>query len=1012
MGIPGSAAPLLLTSAAAAAGGYEIERSVRFNSSDSAYLSRTPSTAGNRKTWTWAGWVKPTKLGTYRGILEGYTGTPAFANRTSILLGNLDQIDVLFDNGSSGRITTTAVFRDPSAWYHIVFACDTTQATASNRFKLYVNGGQVTVFSTASYPAQNYDTGINTTQPYYMGRVVDPLYADFYLADIHFIDGQALDPTSFGEFDDNGIWQPIAYSGSYGTNGFHLDFADNSAATATALGADSSGNGNNWTPNNLLTRTDRVLPGVYFDGSGDYLDVAHNADLTPSGDFTIEFFAYPTSTAGTREWYSKGYGIQLYSLGGNWAVALSSTNDSSYFFNDATAGAMISNQWQHIALTKSGDVYSFFLNGVKTATGTSTSLPSTGTNVLRIGDWSGGIGYGVQGYISNVHFVDGTALYTSNFTPPVGNLSPTANTVLLCCQSSSSATAAAVSPSSITSTGDVFASTRGDNTPGNDSLVDVPTNGTETDTGVGGEVRGNYCTWNLLDAPSTTLSNGNLQASNSIDTSGVTGTIGVSSGKYYWEVTAGSSWDLVGIWSINSRLSSYPGATSDSYSYWAAYGTKFNAAFQTSYGAAYTSGDVIGVALDLDGGTVTFYKNGISQGVAFTGLVGGYRPAARAGNTPTPSNINLNAGQRPFACTAPSGFKALCTANLPTPTIADGSTAMDVVTYTGNGGTQTISGLEFSPDLVWVKSRNSSTWWHVLTDAVRGGGYFLHSNSTSAEDGGGTSLVTGFTSDGFTLNNSPNGTVNNSGDTYVAWAWDAGSSTVTNTDGSITSSVRANPSAGFSIVTYSGTNTVADTVGHGLGVTPSFVIIKNRTNAYSWPVRHVYYASNQNQYLNSDVGTTNVGGTQYGGIGTLSSTTLGFLAGSSNAINVNAASNDYVAYCFAPVEGYSAFGSYTGNGSAADGPFVFTNHRPRWILLKRTDTTSNWTIIDTAREGYNVDNDPLYANLSSAEGTTDLADILSNGFKLRSAGASVNASAGTYIYASFAEQPFALARAR
>ena len=118
-----------------------------------------------------------------------------------------------------------------------------------------------------------------------------------------------------------------------------------------------------------------------------------------------------------------------------------------------------------------------------------------------------------------------------------------------------------------------------------------------------------------------------------------------------------------------------------------------------------------------------------------------------------------------------------------------------------------------------------------------------------------------------------------------------------------------------------------------------------------------------------------------------------------------------VIYAFAPVAGYSSFGSYTGNGSA-DGPFVFTNHRPRWILLKRTDTTSNWTIIDTAREGYNVDNDPLYPNLSNAEGTTDLADILSNGFKLRSADASVNANAGTYIYASFAEQPFQYSRAR
>jgi len=195
---------------------FPIEQSLRFNNDDSAYLSRTPASAGNRTTWTWSGWVKLGEIGTgYRQVFGAGSG----AAQAEIVFETAGTIYLASANGSQTSLRTTQVFRDPSAWYHIVFACDTTQATASNRFKLYVNGSQVTVFSTASYPAQNYDTGINTTQPHYMGRVVDPLYADFYLADIHFIDGQALDPTSFGEFDaTTGVWNPIAYTGSFSGN--------------------------------------------------------------------------------------------------------------------------------------------------------------------------------------------------------------------------------------------------------------------------------------------------------------------------------------------------------------------------------------------------------------------------------------------------------------------------------------------------------------------------------------------------------------------------------------------------------------------------------------------------------------------------------------------------------------------------------------------------------------------------------------------------------------------------
>jgi hypothetical protein len=246
--IPGSANPLLLASAAAA-GGYQIERSLRFNSADSAYLSRTPASSSNRTTWTWAGWVKRSAVS---------SGNQRFFG---IFQGGVVQEFFVFNSGDTLRIaviqetkgfTTTQVFRDPSAWYHIVVVLDTPQATASDRLKLYVNGTQVTTFSSTDYPVQNSPGDINNTYPHFISNGGGGEYFNGYMADIHFIDGQALTPSSFTEVSaTTGQLIPKAYSGTYGTNGFYLQFSDNSAATASTLGKDTSGNGNNWTPNNF-----------------------------------------------------------------------------------------------------------------------------------------------------------------------------------------------------------------------------------------------------------------------------------------------------------------------------------------------------------------------------------------------------------------------------------------------------------------------------------------------------------------------------------------------------------------------------------------------------------------------------------------------------------------------------------------------------------------------------------------------------------------------------------------
>jgi len=328
---------------------------------------------------------------------------------------------------------------------------------------------------------------------------------------------------------------------------------------------------------------------------------------------------------------------------------------------------------------------------------------------------------------------------------------------------------------------------------------------------------------------------------------------------------------------------------------------------------------------------------------------------------------------------------------------------MAATLYTGTGATQTISnsanGVSFQPDLVWVKGRSGATD-HAWYDAVRGVQKQLESNNTAAETTETTGL-TAFGTTGFTIGALAQ--MNTSAATYVGWQWNAGGTTVTNTSGSLSAQVRANTTAGFSIVTYTGTGANA-TVGHGLGVTPSMVIVKARSTTGDWCVTMPTLGANNVPFLN----LTNAAASFPTVFNGLPTSTI-FNIGTAGSTNTNAAT--FVAYCFAAVEGYSAFGSYTGNGSA-DGPFVYLGFRPRFLIFKRTDTTGAWFMEDSSRGTYNVMGPELYANLSDAETTSNRLDFLSNGFKMRAANAGDNANGGTYIYMAFAENPFKYSLAR
>ena len=802
-----------------------ISKSLRFNSADSAYLNRSFASSGNRKTWTWSCWFKkvPRTSETYTYIFN----CSDYATNTARINAVENSTDSFSFNDSSIslELVTTAVYRDPSAWYHLVVVLDTTQATSSNRAKIYVNGSQVTALSTATYPAQNADGLINYVGGSFLHKIGtyngSTSFFNGYMTEINFIDGQALTPSDFGQSNSNtGVWEPKPYTGTYGGNGFYLNFSDSSGVAA--LGNDYSGNNNDWTPNNF----------------------------------------------------------------------------------SVTAGV------------------------------------------------------------------------------------------------------------------------------GNDSLTDVPTQWvgySATNVDSGGIVRGNYCTLNPLKLGSTgTLSDGNLTWSSSSNQGLSIGTLGFNSGKWYFEFTCGSSvaGTMPGVvkTTVNSAANpNYPGVDANGWGYYATTGSIFNNGSGTAYGATFTTNDVIGVALDMDAGKIWWSKNGTFQnsGNPSSGTNAGFSnlptdgtylsPAIGSGDAST-SNGSINFGQRPFAYTAPSGFKALCTQNLPPVTIGATSTTQandyfNTVLYTGTGSSQSITGVGFQPDFVWIKERSGAAD-HGLYDAVRGVQKQMESNTITAESTETTGL-TAFGTDGFTVGALAQ--LNTNTDTYVAWCWKANGAGSTNTAGTITSTVSANTTAGFSVLTYNPGNT-SGTIGHGLGVAPQFIIVRSRTNSGGdpWGVYHVSLGNTKYLRLN----TTDAAATLSTVWNDTSPTDTVVSIGTSDI--VSSADTSFIMYCFAPVAGYSAFGSYAGNGST-DGPFVYTGFRPRFIMLKGTGNASGWQMHDTARDPYNAATNLLRADLSGAEGTGGGPhfDITSNGFKLRTTDTNYNnASYGPYIYAAFAENPFKYSLAR
>ena len=802
---------------------YTISQSCRFNDDDSAYLTRTPGSSGDRKTFTLSFWMKLGNiLSNSPNILNAYSDA---SNGTTIRFGNSGFQFYNTVSGTSYGVDIPNKFRDPSSWYHIVFAVDTTQATATNRARVYLNGTEQTTSVLINQIPQNQDTFVNHTVSHAIGRENDATpsqYFDGYLADVYLIDGTQYAASDFGETDDNGNWIPKNASGlTFGTNGAHFLFED-----SANLGNDSNG-GTDWTENDLAA---------------------------------------------------------------------------------------------------------------------------------------------------------------------------------------------------------------------NDQVTDSPTDDADSDVG-------NYCTVSPLTLQANmTLANGNLFLDSSSGDNGALGTIGFDSGKFYWETSIHSGGAGTGVYFVDRGMDFSGKDLKLSADMGNAIGTVRRAMcaltsttnlaryYYNSDGATGTistidtSNDRICCAVDADANTCYIGHYDATDGVTDWLDISGNL----VGNPSTGTSPTFNAGSAGFVTTGllvplfhtdttgltvyfdhndcigdiPTDFKPLHTANLPAPTIKDPSKYFQVDTFTGTGAelVRTLTdaaGDAVQPDLVWIKDRDGAVE-HVITDSARGATKELNSDANSAESTVAQGLKS-FDASGYTLGT--DGNYNTSSSSNVAWCWVAGSGAgSSNEDGSInTTATSVNDTAGFSISTYTGTGSAA-TVGHGLSVAPDMVIIKRRDSTNNWIV---YHSSNtsapETDHLVLDTNAATLDDADK--FNDTAPTASVFSVGTGTAINGSSAT--YVAYCFRAIPGYSAFGSYTGNGNASDGPFIYTGFRPAWVMVKCSSATGNWEIIDVTRSTYNSDYDVLYPDTTGAEySSSGIIDINSNGFKWRSSGTNFNGSGTTHIYAAFAEHPF------
>ena len=1064
----GALADTSILSGASGASGYDIDYSSRWNVSDSPALKRDVTVAGNRRTSTWSAWVK---IGWNTFTNDSSTIEPKYTlfccgnsdGRWNVGIANVTTNSghpvLTVSNRDSGggqafEVGTSQVFRDPSSWYHIVVVMDTEQATDSNRVKVYINGIRVTEWASgmsSGWPAQNYDSDcFRTADPIVRVRVgngttnsnTSTQYWDGYIAEVHVVDGQALTAADFGETDElTNEWKAIKYTGTYGTNGFYLNF-------------DSSAGGSSFADSSSFAQTVTAVNGVWnspaqkkigdssikFDGG--YLRLAVDSEYAVANNWTMECWVYctqdPASGGGLNTYLWGAYdsdpdnaGFIMISHGTSGRLDFVIDNYGSYARADNVG--LTQNAWHHVAFSRDGSTNYIFVDGVSKSvsnSGTDFSIDSYSTAPsIGAGDHSGTPGgYLMQGYFDEIRFSK-VARYTATFTPSTTAFTSDSDTVLLI-QSNFSGTGLGTDSSG-----------QGNNMgPENllvtDQMIDTPQNSTG----------GNFCTLNPLDTGDNgswngVLYEGNLSLSGSSGLAHSRATFALDNvNGNYWEVRWGSATDCnAGISKLgNNNLTSSSKIGADSYP---------ETGYKGSTGVIDTDGSTEATyATSVEGDVVAFaYKAGrlyvgkIASASAAPTWFNSGNPVAGTGyvnatvkTDPTEWTVALNNnhkinfgadssfqgyetaqgntdsnGNGDFWGTVPTGYLALCTNNLADPSIALPGEHFNSILYTGDGGTtQAQTGVGFQPDFVWGKAFvDSKPPW--MFDVIRGTGELIESSSNGAESTH-ADMLNSFDADGFTHGNQSS--IGANGSNYIAWNWKGGGAGVENTDGNITSTVSANTTAGFSIVKYTGTGNTSSTVGHGLSAAPEYIIIKNYDETQAWKVGSTWMSTGDpwNDYEYLELNTSGAMSND-NGLWRTAPTASVFHLWDGNSVNQS--TKNMVAYCFHSVEGYLKVGRYTGNGNA-NGAFVYTGLEPKFLMVKNVGAGGGWAMMDRVRYPNNVVRNKLWANLNDGVVTAeDIVDFDSNGFKWRTADSSYNDNNNTYVYIAMAQNPFKYGRA-
>jgi hypothetical protein len=963
---------------------FKVQRSLRFRRDVSASLTRTMGTSWtDKKKWTLSFWFKKTRNDESSGLgLVYYNSGGSGGNLTFSGSGGggstvNDDLIINNRNATTGTsdyyIRCIGLFRDPSVWNHLVVNFDSTHAATTERVRFYLNGKRITDFGAeAIWPTQNYESSalfggssvihqIGNAQP--SGAIG---YYDGYMSEFYFIDGQAISPGAFAKKDLETLkWVPIRYSGTFGSNGFYLPFSDNE--TVTNIGRDYAGGYNlcgysedftGWPTKIGMSVTADNTTAPNGTNTADRI-----TSTTANGQAYIRYdsSSVPASTYWTMSCYVKAGNTNIVTLSDGFGTG-------AWAKFDLSTGSLVSmyNPYGYQEASINENINGWYVIRNSFITNNAASYPvGIRLDIGRGYGDSGPAGEYLWAWGAQINMGKTRDLYTANNTGSSINKNWTASNISL-------------------TSGISY-----------DSMVDTPST-FGLDNGLGGEFRGNYCTLNNLftqytrftDATvinGTTISNGGLKVSSTGSVNIIPGTIGVQSGKWYFEykpTTVSSGADMIG-WSREAvnKMNGYRSS-----------GIVYNDGAAQSGFATWTSSDTIGCAFDADNRLVSFYKNGsLVTTITMTATINEfYYPILWLRDT---CSGDVNFGQRPFSYPAPSGYKTLCTENLPEPIVRNPKQYFTPRLFSGEGALSQKISTGFQTDLTIIKARNQD-YSPALHDSVLPNRPILFTDSSAIESAGG-SYISSFNSDGFTVNN--NTIINGSGNTYASWSWNK------------------SPSAGLDIVSYSGNNSSGRAISHNLGRAPKMILVKSRNSVSDWAVWHTGLSSATHD-IRLNVNDTQTQGYQFG---TLPTSSVFYVGGSGS--RTNSTGTDYVAYVFSEIDGLSKFGEYQGTGVASNQPFIYTNFSPAMVLIKNISSGAHWIVFDNHRDLDNIAGRRVALNLTDLENKDDAnlgtntqvgIDMLSNGFKIRATGPNHSAASNSYIYAAFADVPFKYAMGR